>query len=139
MWQLFELKEFLYCKCILATLLQKDICIKERTRFCSSCSSIVLIYYGPANWSFRRHGFPQFTRSTLRGKFAWVVAIVFGGNLMVRGQLSMGQFFSGAIIRGEQSSRGKLSGDGNHPEDNCPKTYWLIFSVSIWGNLVFQI
>ena len=24
------------------------------TQFCSACSSIGLIYYGPANWSFRR-------------------------------------------------------------------------------------
>ena len=32
----------------------KDICIKEGTQFCSACSSSGLIYYAPANWSFRR-------------------------------------------------------------------------------------
>ena len=32
----------------------KDICFKQGTQFCSACSSICLIYYGPANWSFRR-------------------------------------------------------------------------------------
>ena len=32
-----------------------DICFKQGTQFCSACSSIGLIYYGPANWSFRRH------------------------------------------------------------------------------------
>ena len=56
---LFELKEFLYCKCILAALLQngtilKDICFKKSTQFCSACSSSGLIYSGPTNWSFRR-------------------------------------------------------------------------------------
>ena len=32
----------------------KDICFKQGTQFCSACSSSGLIYYGPANWSFRR-------------------------------------------------------------------------------------
>ena len=32
----------------------KDICFKQGTQFCSACSSNCLIYYGPANWSFRR-------------------------------------------------------------------------------------
>ena len=32
----------------------KDICFEQGTQFCSACSSISLIYYGPANWSFRR-------------------------------------------------------------------------------------
>ena len=32
----------------------KDICFKQGTKFCSACSSIDLIYYGPANRSFRR-------------------------------------------------------------------------------------
>ena len=31
-----------------------DICFKQSTQFCSACSSIGLIYYGPANSSFRR-------------------------------------------------------------------------------------
>ena len=59
---LFELKEFLYCKCILATLLQSKaqylkifvLSIKQGNRFCSVCFSISVIYYGPANWSCRR-------------------------------------------------------------------------------------
>ena len=32
----------------------KDICFEQGTPFCSACSSIGLIYYGPANLSFRR-------------------------------------------------------------------------------------
>ena len=32
----------------------KDICIKKGTQFCSAFSSSGLIYYGPADWSFRR-------------------------------------------------------------------------------------
>ena len=32
----------------------KDICFKQGTQFCSAYSSNGLIYYGPANWSFRR-------------------------------------------------------------------------------------
>ena len=32
----------------------KDICFKQGTQFSSACSSIGLIYYGTANWSFRR-------------------------------------------------------------------------------------
>ena len=31
-----------------------DICFKQGTQFCSASSSIGLIYYGPANWSFRK-------------------------------------------------------------------------------------
>ena len=31
-----------------------DIFFKQGTPFCSACSSIGLIYYGPANWSFSR-------------------------------------------------------------------------------------
>ena len=31
-----------------------DICFKQSTQLCSACSSIGLIYYEPANWSFRR-------------------------------------------------------------------------------------
>ena len=31
----------------------KDICFKQVTQVCSACSSIGLIYYGPANLSFR--------------------------------------------------------------------------------------
>ena len=41
------------------------------------------------------HNFLQFTCSTLWEEFAWVGAIIYGGNFMVRGQFS-----SGAIIRG---------------------------------------
>ena len=33
----------------------KDICFKQGTQFCSTCSSSGLIYYGPANWSFRSY------------------------------------------------------------------------------------
>ena len=36
------------------------------------------------------HSFPQFTRSTLWGEFAWVGAIIFEGNFLVRGQFSSG-------------------------------------------------
>ena len=32
----------------------KDICFKQGIQFCSACSSSGLIYYGPANCSFRR-------------------------------------------------------------------------------------
>ena len=32
----------------------KDIRFKQGAQFCSACSSIGLIYYGPANLSFRR-------------------------------------------------------------------------------------
>ena len=32
----------------------KDICFKQGTQFYSACTSIGLIYNGPANWSFRR-------------------------------------------------------------------------------------
>ena len=32
----------------------KDICFKQGTQFCSVCSSKGLIYYGLANWSFRK-------------------------------------------------------------------------------------
>ena len=32
----------------------KGICFKPGTSFCFPCSSSSLIYYGPANWSFRR-------------------------------------------------------------------------------------
>ena len=32
----------------------KVIRFKQGTQFCSACSSIGLIYYGPANWSFRK-------------------------------------------------------------------------------------
>ena len=32
----------------------KDICFEQGTPFCSACSSIDRIYYGPANLSFRR-------------------------------------------------------------------------------------
>ena len=60
------------------------------------------------------HSFPQFTRSTLWGEFAWVGAIIFEGNFLVRwqfssgqlsgggegGQLSTGEIVQGAIIRG---------------------------------------
>ena len=31
-----------------------DICFKQGTQFCSACSSIGLIYYGPANSSLTR-------------------------------------------------------------------------------------
>ena len=31
----------------------KDICFKQGNQFCSACSSIGLIYYGPENMSFR--------------------------------------------------------------------------------------
>ena len=49
------------------------------------------------------HSFPQFTRSVLSGKLAWVEAIIFGGKFMVRGQLSGkqlsgGQFSSVTIV-----------------------------------------
>ena len=30
------------------------ICFKQGTQICSACSSIGLIHYGPANWSFKR-------------------------------------------------------------------------------------
>ena len=33
----------------------EDTCFKQGTQFCSACSSGGLIYYGPANWLFRRH------------------------------------------------------------------------------------
>ena len=32
----------------------KDIYFKQRTQFCLACYSNGLIYYGTANWSFRR-------------------------------------------------------------------------------------
>ena len=32
----------------------KDICFKQGTHFCSTCFSSGLMYYRPANWSFRR-------------------------------------------------------------------------------------
>ena len=32
----------------------KDICLRRGTQFYSACTSIGLIYNGPANWSFRR-------------------------------------------------------------------------------------
>ena len=34
--------------------------------------------------------FPQFTRSSLWGEFAWVGAIILGGDIIVRGQFSSG-------------------------------------------------
>ena len=52
--------EFLYRKCILATLLEnraqylKIFVLINGTQFCSARSSIGLIYSGPVNWSFRR-------------------------------------------------------------------------------------
>ena len=80
------------------------------------------------------HSFPQFTRSTLWGEFAWVGAIIFEGNFLVRGQfssgqlsggggqLSTGEIVQGAIIRG-QSSRRQLSGGEQFSSGaNCPKT-----------------
>ena len=80
------------------------------------------------------HGFPQLTRSTLWREFTWVEPIIFGGNFIVRGrggsyprgQLSEGQFSSGAIIlegnyRGtiiqETIIRGAIFLGGN-----CPRT-----------------
>ena len=33
----------------------EDTCFKQGTQFCPACSSGGLIYYGPANWLFRRH------------------------------------------------------------------------------------
>ena len=33
----------------------KDICFKQGTQFCSTWSCSALIYYEPANWSFRSH------------------------------------------------------------------------------------
>ena len=32
----------------------QDICLKEGTQVCSTCSSSGLINFAPANWSFRR-------------------------------------------------------------------------------------
>ena len=60
---LSELKEFLYCKCILATLLQnraqylKIFVLKKVLNFflfVTPMANFVLTYYAPANWSFRR-------------------------------------------------------------------------------------
>ena len=45
--------------------------------------------------------FPQFTRSALREEFAWVEAIIFEGDLMVRKQFFGGQFSSVVIVRGK--------------------------------------
>ena len=42
--------------------------------------------------------FPQLTRSTLWGEFVWVGAIIYGWKLRWGGQLSGGQFSSGAIV-----------------------------------------
>ena len=48
------------------------------------------------------HSSPQFTRSTLSGKFTWVRAIKFGGSFMVMGNFPVGggAIFAGAIILG---------------------------------------
>ena len=58
------------------------------------------------------YSFPQFTRSTLWGEFAWEGTIIFE-DFMVRGQfLEGGQFSSRAVVQGEiirrQSSRWQL-------------------------------
>ena len=48
------------------------------------------------------HRFLQFTRSTLWGEFAWVEAIIFGGNLMVSEAIFLGGNYlggEGAIIQ----------------------------------------
>ena len=45
------------------------------------------------------YSFPQFTRITLWGKFAWVGAIIFERNFMVRGQFSSEAIVRGAIIQ----------------------------------------
>ena len=63
------------------------------------------------------HSFPQFTCSTLWGEFAWVGAIIFEGNFLVRGQ------FSSEQLSGGQSSRRQLSrGEQFSSGGNCPKT-----------------
>ena len=48
------------------------------------------------------HSSPQFTRSTLLGKFNWIQAIIFGGSFMVGvgGQLSSGAIIRATIIQG---------------------------------------
>ena len=82
------------------------------------------------------HSFPQFTRSTLWGEFAWVGAIIFEGNFLVRWQFSSGQLSGGGrggsyprgkLSRGQlsggQSSRRQLSGGEQFSSGaNCPKT-----------------
>ena len=56
---LFELKLLLYCKCILAALLQsraqylKIFVLNKALNFVLLVPPSRLIYYGPANWSFR--------------------------------------------------------------------------------------
>ena len=56
---LFELKLLLCCKCILATLLQsraqylKIFVLNKALNFVLFVPPSGLIYYGPANWSFR--------------------------------------------------------------------------------------
>ena len=49
------------------------------------------------------HSSPQFTRSTVSGKFTWVRAIKFGGSFMVMGNFPVGgggAIFAGAITLG---------------------------------------
>ena len=60
------------------------------------------------------HSFPQFTRSTLSGEFAWVRTIIFWEDFMVRGLFSGGKFSSGKIIIG-----------GNCPVGHCLGTIFL--------------
>ena len=74
------------------------------------------------------HSFPQFTRGTLWREFAWVGAIIFEGNFVVRGQLSRGQFSLGAIIQGaiiqEAIVRRPIIWGGG----NCPDTMNLYYT-----------
>ena len=65
------------------------------------------------------HSFPQFTRSILWGNLLEWEQFFLGGNFIVRGQFSGGQFPSEAIILG-----GNCPGD-NYPGDNHPGSNYL--------------
>ena len=102
---------FLFCSCLVQVV----------AYFLSDMGYIFLLYNNPM-YSQTMHSFLQFTRSALWGEFAWMGAIIFEGNFMVRGQLSGGQFSLGAIFLGGNCTggnfpRGKLFG-GKYPGGN---------------------
>ena len=91
-------------------------------------------FFNVDNSTRRQCKFTKFTRSTLWGEFAWVGAIIFVGNFMVRGQFSGGncmggQFSSGAIILWGNCLGGNPQ-RGNYPGDNFPRGQlsWNLFS-----------
>ena len=117
---------FLFCSCLVQVV----------AYFLSDMGYIFLLYNNPM-YSQTMHSFLQFTRSALWGEFAWMGAIIFEGNFMVRGQLSGGHFsleaiFLGGNCTGGNFPRGKLCG-GNYPGVGAITQQAIIQWASIRG------